>query len=90
MTTRLSLDDDVAAALAEEAERRGIAVDQLANEELRASFCSEQSKSRKPFRVRPFKTRLQPGMDPRRLKQILQEADSAHFDRVTSESRDHS
>ena len=75
MTTRVSLDDDVAAALAEEAERRGIAVDQLANEELRAFFCSEQSKSRKPLVVKPFDSGFQPGIDPTRLKEYLYEED---------------
>jgi hypothetical protein len=43
MTTRVSVDDDVAAALMEEAERRGIGADGLANDELRAKLCAEQS-----------------------------------------------
>lgn len=75
MTTSLSLDDDVAAALAEEAERRGVPADRLANEELRKRFCSKQSKSREPFVVKPFPGGFKPGIDPTRLKEYLYEED---------------
>lgn len=75
MTTNLSLDDDVAAALAEEAERRGVPADQLANEELRARFCQKQSTSRARVVVKPFDSGFQPGVDPKRLKEYLYEED---------------
>ena len=75
MTKQLALDDDVAAALAEEAERRRVPADQLANEELRRQFCSEQSKSRTPFVVKPFDSGFQPGIDPMKLKEYLYEED---------------
>ena len=85
MTTRLSLDDDVAAALADEAERRGVPVDQLANEELRAKFCHEQSKPRQPFVVKTFSSAYQPGIDPTRLKDYLLQEDDERFRRASQQ-----
>ena len=85
MTTILSLDDDVAAALADEAERRGVPADQLANEELRAKFCQEQSGSRKPFVVKTFSSAYQPGIDPTRLKDYLLQEDDERFRRVSQQ-----
>lgn len=73
--TSLVLDDDVADALASEAKRRGVSTDQLANEELRARFCTDQSGSRTRVVVRPFDSGFQPGVDPKRLKEYLYEED---------------
>ena len=84
--TSLSLDDDVAAALADEAERRGVAVDQLANEVLRRQFCNEQVKSRTPFVVKPFPGGFQPGIDPTRLKEYLYEEDDERLLRLSQQS----
>ncbi len=88
MTTSLSLDDDVAVALADEAERRGVSADQLANEELRAKFCQEQSGSRKPFVVKTFSTGFQPGIDPERLKEYLYEEDDERLRRLSQQSEE--
>lgn len=73
--TNLTLDEDVAAALASEAERRGVPADRLANEELRKRFCGRQPNSRKPFVVKTFPGGFQPGIDPTRLKEYLYEED---------------
>lgn len=86
MTTSLSLDDDVAAALVGEAKRRGVPADQLANEELRAKFCQEQSKSRTPFVVKTFSSGFQPGIDPTRLKEYLYEEDAERYRRLSQQS----
>lgn len=83
MTKQLSLDDDVAAALTEEAERRGIAADQLANSELRARFCQEQSSARRPFAIKTFSSAYQPGIDPTRLKDYLHREDDERFHRAS-------
>ena len=85
MTTHLSLDDDVAAALADEAERRGVSTDQLANEELRAKFCQERPKSRKPFVIKTFPGGFQPSVDPTRLKEYLYEEDDERFRRLSQQ-----
>ena len=85
MTTNLSLDDDVAAALADEAERRGIPADQLANDELRAKFCRERPKPQKPFVVKTFSSAYQPGIDPARLKEYLYEEDDERFRRASQQ-----
>jgi hypothetical protein len=83
MTISLSLDDDVAAALADEAERRGVPAEQLANEELRAKFCQKQSESRKPFVIKTFSSAYQPGIDPTRLKDYLYQEDDERLRRVS-------
>ena len=85
MTTRLSLDDDVAAALADEAERRGVPADQLANEELRAKFCQERSEPQKRFVVKTFSTGYQPGIDSTKLKDYLLQEDDERFRRVSQQ-----
>lgn len=86
MTTNLSLDDDVAAALAEEAERRGVSADQLANDELRARFCQERAQSLEPFVVKTFSSPYKPGIDPTRLKDYLYDEDAEHYQRVSQQT----
>lgn len=86
MTTNLSLDDDVAAALAEEAERRGVPADQLANEELRAKFCQERTAPRAPFVVKTFSSAYKPGVDPTRLKDYLYEEDVERYRRLSRQT----
>ena len=56
--TNLTLDEDVAAALASEAERRGVPADRLANEELRARFCTDQSDSTDAVRGQDVRERI--------------------------------
>lgn len=85
MTTSLSLDDDVAVALVEEAKRRGVPADQLANEELRARFCQESSGSRNPFVVKTFSSAYRPGIDPSRLKDYLLQEDDERFLRASQQ-----
>lgn len=82
MTTSLTLDDDVAAAIAEEAERRGVSLDQVANEELRATFCQERSTSQRPFVVKTFSSAYKPGIDPTRLKDYLYDEDEERYRRL--------
>jgi hypothetical protein len=86
MRTSLPLDDDVAAALVKEAERRGVSADQLANDELRAKFCQEQPGSRKPFVIKTFSSAYQPGIDPSRLKDYLYQEDDERFRRASRQS----
>lgn len=81
MTTRLSLDDDVAAALAEEAERRGIAVDQLANEELRRRFCDQASVLPEPSLGQTFPGGLRREIAHLTPRQVLTELDDEWFEK---------
>jgi len=71
MTTTLTLDDDVAAALAEEAERRGLPAAQLANDELRKRFCDQASAQRKQAVVKTFAGGLRPEIAHLTPKQVL-------------------
>ncbi|MDE2745571.1 MAG: hypothetical protein OXI41_06240 [Chloroflexota bacterium] len=75
MTKQLSLDDDVAAALAEEAERRGVPADQLANEELRSRFCDRASVLRESPDLKTFPGGLRPEIAHLTPKQVLSELD---------------
>ncbi|MXX48182.1 MAG: hypothetical protein F4088_07775 [Chloroflexi bacterium] len=81
MTTSLSLDDDVAAALAEEAERRGVPLDQLANEELRERFCDRATALREPTAVKTFPGGLRPEIAHLTPKQALSDLDDEWFEK---------
>jgi len=55
MRTTLTLDDDIAARLAEETRRTGRSLKQVVNETLRRGFMTPQKpEHRKKFKVRPF------------------------------------
>lgn len=84
--TNLSLDDDVATALAEEAERQGVPADQLANDELRARFCRDLSEPQEPFEVKTFASGYQPGIDSERLKDYLYDEDEQRFRHLSRQS----
>ena len=81
MTTSLSLDDDVAAALAEEAERRGVPPAQLANEELRERFCDRALATPEPAAVETFPGGLRPEVAHLTPKQVLSDLDDEWFEK---------
>ena len=68
MTTHLSLDDDVAAALAERAAELDVPFEQVAQDILRRSL--KEDAAAKPFRVTPLPGGFAPGVDPAGIKQI--------------------
>lgn len=74
MRTTLTLDPDVARLLKEEAHRQRKPFKQVVNEAIRRGLASGPApKSTRPFRVRPHKTTLRPGVDPAGLNRLVDE-----------------
>ena len=75
MRTTLTLDDDVARELREQVRRSGSSFKQVLNAALRRGLRTGEKPSRglAPFRVEPFSSPFQPGVDPGRLNQLADE-----------------
>jgi hypothetical protein len=80
MRTTLTLDDDLVRALREEAGRRGISFKEVVNEALRRGLTAGAQPGARPsrFRVRAKACGFQPGVDLKRLNQLLDEMEIDH------------
>ena len=86
MRTTLTLDDDVAARLREEAARQGMPFKQVVNRAIRLGLrAAGESQERTPFRVRPHAFGLKPGIDPTKLGQLADELETEAFRARNSE-----
>ena len=88
MQTTLTLDDDVADALQERAKLLDQPFKQVVNDTLRRGLSPAPSKvpdtvpaeePRRPFRVRPIKGGFAPGVDPARIKDLINEWDDERY-----------
>jgi len=78
MRTTLTLDDDVAQKLKRVAHQRKVPFKQLVNDLLRRGLAAQQSLPQgRRYRVRTFASPFRPGVDPRRLNQLVDELDVA-------------
>lgn len=74
MRTTLTLEQDVAERLAQEARRTGKSFKSVVNEALRLGLgLAGKPLPRKPFRVEPHSLGLRPGFDADRMNQLLDE-----------------
>ncbi|HUO85067.1 MAG TPA: CopG family transcriptional regulator [Thermoanaerobaculia bacterium] len=75
MRTTVTLDDDLAKELKDEARRRGVSFKEIVNEALRRGLKAGAVQASRPkrFRVRPRACGFQPGIDPRKLNQLFDE-----------------
>ena len=74
MRTTLTLDDDVARMLDEEAHKQRRPFKQVVNDALRRGLSSKHSRTPAGrYRVRPHDAKLQPGIDPGRLNALVDE-----------------
>ena len=73
MRTTLTIDDDVAAALAAEVRRSGRSLEDVVNAALRIGWGLVRGSGRAmpPFKVEPFASPFQPGVDATRLNQLF-------------------
>lgn len=80
MRTTLTLDDDLVKALRDEARRRDISFKELVNEVLRRGLNAGVPPGARPsrFRVRAKPCGFQPGVDLKRLNQLLDEMEIDH------------
>jgi hypothetical protein len=74
MRTTLTLDDDVARMLDEEAHKQRRPFKQVVNDALRRGLSSKRARTPAArYRVRPHAAKLQPGIDPGRLNALVDE-----------------
>jgi len=73
--TTLTLDDDLARELREEARRTGRHFKEVVNETIRRGLVAGAPPGRRPkrFRVRPVPGRFRPGIDLMRLNRLVDE-----------------
>ena len=83
MRTTLTLDDDVAIVLREEAERSGLPFKQVVNQTIRLGLraAGTRQTAPEPFRTVPRAFGFKPGIDPDRLNQIADELEAEEFRR---------
>ncbi|MCC6900982.1 MAG: hypothetical protein IT377_18535 [Polyangiaceae bacterium] len=75
MRTTLTLDPDVAQLLKEEAHRRRKAFKDVVNDAIRRGLGPQRQRAPKPYRVRPHKARLLPGIDSAAFNRLADELD---------------
>lgn len=80
MRTTLTLDDDIARQLRDEARRTGRSFKDVVNDALKRGLAAGASPSPRPgrFRVRPKACGFQPGIDLRKLNQLIDEMEIDH------------
>ena len=79
MRTTLTLDDDVADFLREQARLQSKPFKQVVNETLRRGMSPAAREDRPVFRVTPLRGGFRPGVDPLRLNQLNDELETQAF-----------
>ena len=81
MRTTLTLEDDLAERLKERARRRRITFKQAVNDAIRRGLMQPDSvgESKAEVEVETFRSGLQPGVDPERLNQLVDDLDVRRF-----------
>ncbi len=70
MRTTVTLDDDVVAALRQVERERGVSFKEALNSAVRAGLSTSVG-VRRPYTVRPFRSKIQPGVDLRAANRLL-------------------
>ena len=79
MRTTLTLDDDLADALKQQAKLLDVPFKQVVNDTLRRGLAPEAPEDRPVFRVRPFRGGFLPGVDPLKLNQLNDQLEVEDF-----------
>jgi hypothetical protein len=81
--TTLTLEPDVARMLEEEARRERKSFKQVVNEAIRRGLSPRARRPAPPYRVRPHRTSLRPGIDVHAFNQLADELeDEALLDKI--------
>ena len=79
MRTTLTLDDDLAAALREQARRADQPFKQVVNDTLRRGLSPVLAEAEPDYEVRPHDSGFRPGVDPLRLNQLNDSLEAGDF-----------
>ena len=79
MRTTLTLDDDLADALKQQAKLLDVPFKQVVNDTLRRGLAPEAPENRPVFRVRPLRGGFRPGIDPLKLNQLNDQLEVEEF-----------
>ena len=79
MRTTLTLDDDIAASLKEQARLLDKPFRQVVNDALRRGMSPTPREDRPRFRVKPHHSGFAPGVDPLRLNQLYDQLEVDDF-----------
>ena len=83
MKATLTLDEDIAEFLKEQARLLGKPFVQVVNDTLRRGMSSgDRVAPARPYRVTPISSGFAPGVDPLKLKEILHEEDDERYRRL--------
>ena len=85
MRTTLTLDDDLAAALKEQARLLDKPFKQVVNDALRRGMAPAPREDRPRFRIKPHHSGFAPGVDPLRLNQLYDQLEAEDFLREAAE-----
>jgi hypothetical protein len=75
--TTLTLDPDVAKMIEDEVHRVRKPLKQVVNQALRRGLSSPDKRPARPYRVRPHRAALQPGLDRSRLNALADEQEDS-------------
>ncbi|MFO7781771.1 MAG: antitoxin [Spirochaetia bacterium] len=84
MRTTLTLDEDVATRLRELSRLTQRSFKETVNDVLRAGLNTPAQTGERPFTVIPHETGIKPGVDPRRLNQLIDELEAQNAAAETS------
>ncbi len=84
MRTTLTLDDDIARSLKEQARLLNKSFKQVVNDTLRRGMSPAVREKRAPYRVKPIHSGFAPGVDPEKLNQLNDELEVDHYLEVKS------
>ena len=84
MRTTLTLDDDIARSLKEQARLLNKPFKQVVNDTLRRGMSPTVREKREPYRVKPIHSGFAPGVDPEKLNQLNDELEVEHYLEIKS------
>jgi hypothetical protein len=88
MRTTLTLDPDVARLLKDEVHRQKKSFKEVVNDTIRKGLSPARKRpGLKPYRVKPFKSGFQPGIDPNGLNKLVDDLEVEEYLRQTAALR---
>jgi hypothetical protein len=87
MRTTVTLDPDTEALLRQQMTLRRLTFKAALNDAIRRGFHAAKKTRRQPYRIKPFRSGYQPGVDRLRLNQLAGELETEDFRRARSRGK---